>query len=135
MVQAERLVKKFDRMGAVLGDLGLSFIKLSKYEEFEGSERARFTDTVSCAQALSSDTKQCGIALVKLARLARKVTNKMAQDLGELHDYMFFMPVREWSISSIILVTPKQLKEPAPEPTAGTGEVKRIDITRVVVRF
>lgn len=89
---AEKLVKKFDRMGAVLGDLGLSFIKLSRYEEIDGTERARFTDTVSCAQALSSDTKQCGIALVKLARLARKVTNKMAQDLGELHDYMFFMP-------------------------------------------
>ena len=93
-VQAEKLVKKYERMGAVLGDLGLSFIKVSRYEEVEGTERARFTDTVSCAQALSSDTKNCGIALVRLARLARKVTSKMAQDLGELHDYMSFMPVR-----------------------------------------
>jgi len=97
---AEKLVKKYERMGAVLGDLGLSFIKLSKYEEIEGSERARFTDTVSCAHALSSDTKNCGIALVRLARLSRKVTSKMAQDLGELHDYMFFMPSVQRALTS-----------------------------------
>lgn len=86
-------MRKFERMGATLGDLGLSFIKLSKYEETEGTERAAFTNTISCSQSITSDTKQSGIALVRLARLARKVTGKMAQDLGELHDYLYFMPV------------------------------------------
>ncbi|GMH38963.1 hypothetical protein BSKO_06861 [Bryopsis sp. KO-2023] len=89
---AEKLVRKFERMGAVYGDLGLSFIKLSKYEETEGTDRAAFTDTVSCAQSITSDTMQAGVALVRLARLAKKVTGKMAQDLGELHDYLYFMP-------------------------------------------
>lgn len=80
-------------MGSVFGDLGLSFIKLSKYEETEGTERAAYTETLDCAQSITAATKHTGIVLVRLARLARKVTGKMAQDLGELHDHLSFIPV------------------------------------------
>lgn len=80
-------------MGAILGDMGLSLIKLSKFEEVEGMERARYTDTLSCTRSIISDSKTSGIALVRLARLSRKVTGKMASDLGEIHDYLNYMPV------------------------------------------
>jgi len=89
---AEFYVKKFDRMSGVLGDSGLSLIRLSKYEEESGMELARYTQSMQSVQALTANTKQSGIALIRLARLARKVTGKMAQDLSEIHEYLFMMP-------------------------------------------
>ena len=50
--QAEIYVKKFDRMSGVLGDMGLSLIRLSKYDEEGGMELARFTHVTESVQAV-----------------------------------------------------------------------------------
>ena len=50
---------------------------------------------------LTTNTKQSGIALIRLARLARKVTAKMAQDLSEIHEYLFVMPVRRCQLTHL----------------------------------
>lgn len=55
MGQAEFYVKKFDRMSGVLGDAGLSLIRLSKYEEEGGMELARYTQSMESVQAVSRD--------------------------------------------------------------------------------
>eukprot|EP00210_Caulerpa_lentillifera_P003070 g2932.t1 len=89
---AEVFVKKFDKMSSVLGDMGLALIKMSKYEEEEGMELTKAYNTTTSLQRFSNNTKQSGIALVRLARLARKVTGKMAEDLSEIHEYLFLLP-------------------------------------------
>jgi hypothetical protein len=43
LVQAERVIDKMDKLGAVHGDLGLSLFKVAKFEEAEGGPLASST--------------------------------------------------------------------------------------------
>lgn len=42
--RAEKMVKEFEELGAVVGDLGLSLVKLAKYEEEEGGKCGQYTE-------------------------------------------------------------------------------------------
>ena len=43
VLQAERVIDKLDKLGAVHGDLGLSLFKVAKFEEAEGGPLATST--------------------------------------------------------------------------------------------
>lgn len=58
--QAERLVSKFEEMGAVTGDLGLSTLALAKFEDTDGSSCGTYTDSAMASKNISADTKRIG---------------------------------------------------------------------------
>ena len=59
--QAEKMVKEFEELGNALGDLGLAFIKIAKYEDEEGARTGSYTDSSSASKAISADTRRIGM--------------------------------------------------------------------------
>ena len=60
-MQAERLVSKFEESGSVTGDLGLSAIKLAKFEDTDGSRCGAYTDSATASKSISADSKRVGM--------------------------------------------------------------------------
>ena len=60
-VQAEKLVAQFEELGCVLGDLGLAFIKIAKYEDEEGAKTGAYTDSSAAARDISANAKRVGM--------------------------------------------------------------------------
>ena len=78
--QAESLVKYQQDMGETMGELGLAFVKLTKFEteeaEFE-SQRVR-----------AADMKNVATAAVKASRLYRELNTQTIKHLDKLHEYL-----------------------------------------------
>ncbi|KAJ0235281.1 Phox homologous domain-containing protein [Hirschfeldia incana] len=81
--QAETLVKAQQEIGETLGELGLAFIKLTKFENEEAvfnSQRAR-----------ANDMKNLATAAVKASRFYRELNSQTVKHLDTLHDYLGVM--------------------------------------------
>ncbi|KAK0603438.1 hypothetical protein LWI29_004961 [Acer saccharum] len=81
--QAEALVKAQQDMGETMGELGLAFIKLTKFENEEAmynSQRARATDM-----------KNVATAAVKASRFYRELNAQTVKHLDILHEYLGLM--------------------------------------------
>ncbi|CAH2073753.1 unnamed protein product [Thlaspi arvense] len=81
--QAETLVKAQQDMGETMGEMGLAFIKLTKFENEEAvfnSQRAR-----------ANDMKNLATAAVKASRLYRELNSQTVKHLDTLHDYLGLM--------------------------------------------
>ncbi|CAF2118801.1 BnaA03g55530D [Brassica napus] len=81
--QAETLVKAQQDMGETMGELGLAFIKLTKFENEEAvfnSQRAR-----------ANDMKNLATAAVKASRFYRELNSQTVKHLDTLHDYLGVM--------------------------------------------
>ncbi|KFK27372.1 hypothetical protein AALP_AA8G374300 [Arabis alpina] len=81
--QAELLVKAQQDMGETMGELGLAFIKLTKFENDEAvfnSQRTRATEM-----------KNLATAAVKASRLFRESNSQTCKHLDTLHDYLGMM--------------------------------------------
>ena len=59
--KAERFIKRLEDYGNVLGDLGLSLVKLAKYEDEEGSANGSYTDQGAAAKQISADARRVGM--------------------------------------------------------------------------
>ncbi|KAK6145230.1 hypothetical protein DH2020_022050 [Rehmannia glutinosa] len=81
--QAESLVKAQQDMGEVMGELGLAFIKLTK---FENEQAALNTQRVRAA-----DMKSVATAAVKASRLYRELNAQTVKHFDTLHEYMGLM--------------------------------------------
>lgn len=90
--KAERLVSKFEELGAVTGDLGLSAIKLAKFEDSDGSRCGTYTDSAMASKNISADSKRVGMAAVRVSRLSRTATSSTALALAPLHDNLGLAP-------------------------------------------
>lgn len=55
----------------VMGDLGLSLVKLAKYEDEEGSKCGQYSELGVGARAVGADARRVGLAAVRQSRLAR----------------------------------------------------------------
>ncbi|KAK7320571.1 hypothetical protein VNO77_30181 [Canavalia gladiata] len=78
--QAESLVKFQQDMGETMGELGLAFVKLTKFETEEAifeSQRVR-----------ASDMKNVATAAVKASRLYRELNTQTIKHLDKLHEYL-----------------------------------------------
>lgn len=60
-LQAERVVAKMDEAGSALGDFGLSLIKLSKFEDEEGSGTGPHTQQGAASRSLAADCRRTGM--------------------------------------------------------------------------
>lgn len=81
--QAELLVKAQQDMGETMGELGLAFIKLTKFENEEAlfnSQRVR-----------ANDTKGLATAAVKASRFYRELSAQTVRHLDTLHEYLGLM--------------------------------------------
>ncbi|WOL06861.1 hypothetical protein Cni_G15595 [Canna indica] len=81
--EAEALVKAQQDIGETMGELGLAFIKLTKFETEEGiynSQRIR-----------AADTKNVATAAVKASRLYRELNDQTVKHLDTLHEYLGLM--------------------------------------------
>ncbi len=54
-------MSKFEELGAVTGDLGLSAIKLAKFEDADGSRCGAYTDSTMASKSISADSKRVGM--------------------------------------------------------------------------
>lgn len=90
--KAERLVSKFEELGQVTGDLGLSAIKLAKFEDTDGSNCGAYTDSAMASKTISADSKRVGMAAIRVSRLSRTATNATADALAPLHDNLALAP-------------------------------------------
>ncbi|KAL6531124.1 hypothetical protein OROHE_014193 [Orobanche hederae] len=81
--QAESLVKAQQDIGETMGQLGLAFVKLTKFETEEAiydSQRAR-----------AMDMKNVATAAVKASRLYRELNSQTVKHLDKLHEYLGVM--------------------------------------------
>lgn len=81
--QAELLVKAQQDMGDTIGELGLAFIKLTKFE----NERA----TVNTQRERAADIKMVATAAVKASRLYRELNSQTVKHLDILHVHLSLM--------------------------------------------
>ncbi|GAA0139754.1 scaffold/adaptor protein [Lithospermum erythrorhizon] len=82
-LQAESLVKAQQDIGETMGQLGLAFVKLTKFE----SERADY----ECQRKLAADMKNVATASVKASRLYRELNTQTVKHLDQLHEYLGVM--------------------------------------------
>lgn len=81
--QAEALVKSQQDMGETMGELGLAFIKLTKFENEESvldSQRVR-----------AADMKSLATGAVKASRFHRELNAQTVKHLDTLHEYLGLM--------------------------------------------
>ncbi|MCL7046697.1 hypothetical protein MKW94_007991 [Papaver nudicaule] len=81
--QAEGLVKAQQDMGETMGELGLAFMKLSKFE-IEGAMH-------NCQRTRAADMKCVATAAVKASRYYRELNSQTVKHLDTLHEYLGMM--------------------------------------------
>ncbi|XVF20381.1 hypothetical protein REPUB_Repub11eG0193700 [Reevesia pubescens] len=81
--QAEALVKAQQDMGETMGELGLAFIKLTKFE----NEEAMFNSQ----RVRAADMKCLATAAVKASRFYRELNAQTVKHLDTLHEYLGLM--------------------------------------------
>nr|XP_043632490.1 sorting nexin 2A-like [Erigeron canadensis] len=81
--QAESLVKAQQDIGETLGQLGLAFVKLTKFE----SEEAMFNSQ----KLRAADMKNVATSAVKASRLYRELNAQTVRHLDKLHEYLGVM--------------------------------------------
>ncbi|KAJ9539886.1 hypothetical protein OSB04_026392 [Centaurea solstitialis] len=81
--QAESLVKAQQDIGETLGQLGLAFVKLTKFE----SEEAMFNSQ----KVRAGDMKNVATSAVKASRLYRELNAQTVRHLDKLHEYLGVM--------------------------------------------
>ncbi|CAA3028590.1 sorting nexin 2A-like [Olea europaea subsp. europaea] len=78
--QAESLVKAQEDMGDTMGELGLAFIKLTKFENDHA--------ILNTQRVRAADMKNVATAAVKASRLYRALNAQTVKHLDTLHEYM-----------------------------------------------
>lgn len=81
--QAEVLVKGQQEAGEVMGELGLAFIKIAKFETEEA--------VTSAQRVHGNDAKRIGTAAVKASRCYREANAQSMKHLDQLHEYLGLM--------------------------------------------
>ncbi|OIW04393.1 hypothetical protein TanjilG_32585 [Lupinus angustifolius] len=81
--QAESLVKAQQDMGETMGELGLAFIKLTKFE----NEQA----VLNSQRVRAADMKGVATAAVRASRLFRELNAQTVKHLDTLHEYLGLM--------------------------------------------
>ncbi|PSC68192.1 sorting nexin 2A [Micractinium conductrix] len=131
--RAEALVKEFEEMGAVIGDLGLSLVKLGKFEEEEGAKCGRYTELGVGAAAVAADARRAGLAAVRHSRLARAANAQSMEALEPLHDELAMSPavVAALREREAALLTAQSIEEDLDKRRRAAGQLEEAGARRV----
>ena len=58
--QAEKAVAKFEETGGVLGDLGMSLIRVGKFESEDGTSCGAYSASAAASRSIAADTTRVG---------------------------------------------------------------------------
>lgn len=59
--KAESVVSQLEEVGNALGDMGLSLVKLSKFEDEDGTRCGHYTDLAAASKAIASSCRAAGM--------------------------------------------------------------------------
>lgn len=90
--RAEKVVRDFEHLGASVGDLGLSLIRLGKYEDEVGGACGAYTDVGAGARDIAADSRRLGMSSVRMSRFARSATAESMNALEPLHAELALVP-------------------------------------------
>eukprot|EP00884_Botryococcus_braunii_P021551 jgi/Botrbrau1/807/Bobra.0352s0004.1 len=90
--KAEKVVGRMEEMELVLGDLGLSMMRLSKYEETDGSRCAHYSDTGAACRSMALDFRCIAAAAIRITRVSKSAISLTTEALSPLHDHLALIP-------------------------------------------
>eukprot|EP00890_Picochlorum_soloecismus_P005292 jgi/Picsp_1/5764/NSC_03123-R1_sorting nexin-1 len=90
--KAEKVIRELERLGSITGDVGLSLIRLAKYEDEFGGPTGQYTAFTSTTQKMASDSRRTGMASVRLSRLERNATEQSVVSLDAIHTQLALSP-------------------------------------------
>lgn len=90
--KAEKVIRELERLGSITGDVGLSLIRLAKYEDEFGGPTGQYTAFTSTTQKMASDSRRTGMASVRLSRLERSATEQSVVSLDAIHTQLALSP-------------------------------------------
>ena len=97
--KAERYIGKCVSWCDALGDCGLAFVRLSRFEDAEAIRRGRFAASGAAQRLSSGDARAMGAACVRACRLGRAATAASANALQPLHTHQALIPAVETALN------------------------------------
>lgn len=113
--KAEKLIREMERMAGAYGDLGLSLLRVSNYEDKEAENVGAYSPMGSAARSLSADLRRVGMSTVKMSRLTRAATGECVGSLETVHEELAMAPVAVDALNEreAALLTVRSLKDDA----------------------
>ena len=90
--KAERYVGKCVAHCDALGDTGLAFVRLSRFEDAEAARRGRFAPAGAAQRLAAGEVRAMGAACVRACRLGRAATAATASAMAPLHHHQALAP-------------------------------------------
>lgn len=107
--KSERLISEFERLGSVTGDVGLSLIRLAKYEDEYGGPTGQYSSFASETQKMAVHLRRVGMYVVKLSRQERTCTENLVLSLLSIHNQLAMaqsaidaFKEREWAFLTVM---------------------------------
>ncbi len=107
--KSEKLIGEFERLGGVIGDVGLSLIRLAKYEDEYGGPTGQYSAFSSETQKMASNSRRVGMSVVKISRQERNCTENLVLALAPIHNQLAMVQAgieafkeREWAFLTLM---------------------------------
>lgn len=107
--KSEKLIGEFERLGGVTGDVGLSLIRLAKYEDEYGGPTGQYSAFTSETQKMATNLRRVGMSVVKLSRQERTCTENLVVSLAPIHNQLAMSQAaiegfreREWAFLTLM---------------------------------
>lgn len=85
---SERLVRESERLSIAMGDIGLSLIRMAKYEDDHGSPSGCYSPFASTTRAMAEISRRCGMELAKLSKMERHATEDRVVALEPINNLL-----------------------------------------------
>ena len=106
--RCEKMISESERLASITGDVGLSLIRLAKYEDEYGGPTGQYSAFTSTTQKMASDSRRIGMAAVKMSRQERNATETTIASLGPINNQLAMVQAaiiafkeREWAFLTV----------------------------------
>lgn len=90
--KSEKIIREMERFASITGDVGLSLIRLAKYEDEYGGPTGQYSEFTSTTQTLASDARRVGMMAVKMSRQERNAAEMTLLSLDPIHGQLAMAP-------------------------------------------